>query len=362
MFKILGLSLLLPLGQPLDLHHMQHSVGTAGNKPPPSMSRRFYLGIGTAVSAMTLNLGAVSPALALKGAAELDAEFYFKRLVDGNKPKDPKPFVPDPATVVDAAFMDRLSALFIEILSKTSGKPQSTLQNRLTVLLSQYEPSFQAKGAFPMEDVSNSRTVNFRVYCWWKLVTESFAADYTARKQFSDALGNAILADACAQDKALGDALGSYIPAQKAASAEKVLGTVDRLLKYLQNAGFLQKFAVEADLADVQEDWDNGYSVDVKVSLSRTVAMGASLQLASEARPMLEQQSPTSGGFTTIDRFRPEIAGLVAGAVFRRFGVSFTTDEFFLDETYREDPNDIRPSLLLQQWSLEPPVPPSSRA
>jgi len=353
---MLGLSLLLQLVQPLDLNHVQHSVGSVGQKRPPSMSRRLYLGIGSAVSAATFNFGAASPALALKGAAELDAEFYFKRLVDGNKPKDPKPFVPGPATLVDAAFVDRLSTVFIETLSNTSGKPRSTLQNRLTALLYQYEPAFQAKGAFAVEDLSNSRTVNFRVYCWWKLVTESFAADYNARKKFSDALGDAVLADACAQEKTLAGALASTTPEQKVASAARVLGTVDGLLKYLQGAGFLQKYAIEADLVDVQEDWDNRYSVDVKLSLSRTVAMGASLQLASEARPMLEQQSPTSGGFTTIDRFRPEIAGLVVAAVFRRFGVAYTTDEFFLDETYREDPNDIRPSLLLQQWSLEPPA------
>ena len=31
-----------------------------------------------------------------------------------------------------------------------------------------------------------------------------------------------------------------------------------------------------------------------------------------------------------------------------------TFDEYFLDETYRTDPNDFRPEILLQQWSLDP--------
>ena len=34
--------------------------------------------------------------------------------------------------------------------------------------------------------------------------------------------------------------------------------------------------------------------------------------------------------------------------------IYITFDEYFLDETYRTDPNDFRPEILLQQWSLDP--------
>jgi hypothetical protein len=322
------------------------------------VTRRRCLGLSAKFSAAALLLGEAPKALALKGAAELDAEFYFRRLVDGNKPKDPKPCVPDPATRVDAAFVGRLETAFFDTLSKTSGKPQSSQRGRLSALLSQYEPAFQAKGPFPSEDLSNSRAVNFRVYCWWKLATETFGGDFGARKRFAEALGGAVLDDACVDNLALAARLATSSGARGPATAEHVLGALSSVLDFLQRVGFVQQFAVEADVADVQEDWVGGYPADVKLSLSRTVALGASLQLASEARPMAEPQSPTSGGFTTIDRFRPDLAGLAAGAVFRRFGVAYSMGEFFLDETYREDPNDVRPTLLLQQWSLEPPVQP----
>lgn len=37
-------------------------------------------------------------------------------------------------------------------------------------------------------------------------------------------------------------------------------------------------------------------------------------------------------------------------------------DEYFLDETYRPDPNDIRPDLLLQQWTIEAPQTTNAKA
>ena len=88
---------------------------------------------------------------------------------------------------------------------------------------------------------------------------------------------------------------------------------------------------------DAAEDLADGYPVELKISISGSTTIGASLQLAGEGAS-----------------FRPDFSTLVVASLLTKAGLKATFDEYFLDETYRTDPNDFRPEILLQQWSLDP--------
>mmetsp|Transcript_37544 Transcript_37544/g.74308 ORF Transcript_37544/g.74308 Transcript_37544/m.74308 type:complete len:343 (+) Transcript_37544:73-1101(+) len=318
----------------------QHPVDTPRTTATSDhrMSRRIFAYAFASVPVFI----AASPVHAFKGAAQLDAEFYVKRLLDGNKPQDAK--VPQsPVTRVDPDFIRQLEAAYYETLSRASGKPQAFLRERFAKMMEIYEPVFQRQGPFMADDLTNSRAVNLRVYTWWKLVGEVLKTD---RREFAAAFGERILEEVCVGDEAFSRQL-----AVRPMTVERALGGVARLLDRLQGFGLLKSFSVKVD-EDAQDDWAHGDSVDVQLSLSNPVALVASVQLSQEARPI---DAPGTQVMEPIDRFRPDLATLGLLAVFKRCGVYADFDEYFFDETYREDPNDTQPTVLLQQWSLAPP-------
>ena len=124
--------------------------------------------------------------------------------------------------------------------------------------------------------------------------------------------------------------------------------------------------------ADAAEDWACGYPVELRLALRDPVDMGACLELASAGRFLgpgggagVSGGGGVGGGAswaasTTTGRasgsFHPDLSGLAAASLLRRWGLRVSSsDEYFLDEVYREDPNDTRPGTLLLQFTIEPP-------
>ena len=290
------------------------------------------------------------------GAAELDAKFYLKSLFTGNKVVvDRPPPPPAPSRGIDGALARRIQQHVFDALLEArsrgqegTGGTRAELEAKYASLVAANEPLLRDRwGALPgpvaeeADTLGSSRALNLAAYCWWKLALENLPTP-ADRAAFARLLGDNICADVLPAARA-GSATGNGSAA--AAAAAKVPGAGDlsaviedaeTLLTALRTAGLLKGYTMEV-AEDGQEDWDSGYTVDMKLSLFESATLPASLQLAAEN-----------------ERLRPDLAGLAMGALFRRRGVATRFDEYFLDETYREDPNDIRPTLLLQQWSLDP--------
>ena len=95
----------------------------------------------------------------LKGAAELDLEYYLKDLLTGNA-LDPamKPAVaPAAARLLDAGLVNGLQALTVKQIAAASVETTtlSDVQALLDAYIEKVAPSFQRKAAFPPADLAN---------------------------------------------------------------------------------------------------------------------------------------------------------------------------------------------------------------
>uniref|UniRef100_A0A7S2G6A4 Uncharacterized protein n=1 Tax=Octactis speculum TaxID=3111310 RepID=A0A7S2G6A4_9STRA len=124
--------------------------------------------------------------------------------------------------------------------------------------------------------------------------------------------------------------------ADKGKSLAAALKGLEAAAGALRDLGFMEGFSLEP-AEDALEDFAEGYPVEVLLKVRTSVTMDASQQLAGQ-------------GIV----YRPDLVTLAAMATFRRCGISARIDEYFLDETYRSDPNDFRPVTLIQQWTLDP--------
>jgi hypothetical protein len=112
---------------------------------------------GSAVAAAT---AAETSKPRLKGAAELDLEYYLKDLLTGNA-LDPamKPAVaPAAARLLDGDLVRGLQALTVQQIAAASAEATSTVSDVQALLVAYIEkvaPSFQRKAAFPPSDLTN---------------------------------------------------------------------------------------------------------------------------------------------------------------------------------------------------------------
>jgi hypothetical protein len=111
---------------------------------------------GSAVAAAT---AAETSKPRLKGAAELDLEYYLKDLLTGNA-LDPamKPAVaPAAARLLDADLVRGLQALTVQQIAAASAEATTVgdVQALLDAYIEKVAPSFQRKAAFPPLDLTN---------------------------------------------------------------------------------------------------------------------------------------------------------------------------------------------------------------
>ena len=243
---------------------------------------------------------------------------------------------------MDGAITSAIREAVFDCLSSVSGKPRSELLTRLQDLTAKFEPSFQRRAPFDIADLTNTRSFDFVAYTWWRLVADILPPG-PRRKEFTAALGDRLLDIVARQDKDKdkGDILDGkkeLLTTTRPEGFLPLLRGAKTALQVLGQAGLFTTFDLDLD-DDAASDWDEGYSVELKVSVRQTATLGASLQLAGEGQA-----------------FRPDVSSLVLGSFFRRRQVTTGFDEYFLDETYRPDPNDFRPELLLQQWTLQRPA------
>lgn len=276
-------------------------------------------------------LGTSSPAFASpKGAAELDAGFYLKNIFNDKTLSTPKFQDQLPSRPVNASFAKKLEAKCLQNIATASGLSLSSLNKRYAENIAKLGSSFGAPAAFIPGDLGESRALNFAIFCWWRLAIETIPND-DVRRQFAVSLGDDLLRE-------LQPELFNGAIRLEPVGISSLIRDTTSLLNTLRDIGFITSFELKIP-EDAQEDWDNSYPVELQVSLVNSVSVEASLRLANEDR-----------------RFRPDIAQLLFSSLFRRRLLEVGFDEYFIDEAYKEDPRDWRPSTLIQQWELQPPA------
>ena len=291
LFRWILATALLTAVKPLAV---QRSSSRVLQQDPTNVDPKAVLGGGRREFAAALafslaTTGFPQISLAVKGAAQLDAEFYAKSLatrVSGGTPK-PRSVVapPQPLRPVDAEFARTLELSYYALMSQRTGRPQADLERRFAEIAStravpvsfdgglSYVYAAVAPSSVPLKAGSplrDNQALSFHVFVWWKLAVETFD-NLPQRRDFAFALGDAILAQLETSDSVLGQGGAPSNISGLEVRASQVLAA-------LEKRGFLESFGIEVP-EDQDDDWREGYSVEWEVTVRGAADLDASLQV-----------------------------------------------------------------------------------
>lgn len=306
-------------------------------------------------------------AVAARGAAELDAEFYLRGLL-GQPTAPPVKAVPLPTPrrlsgPVVCPLLSALAEALGEALGCSADEVRSRAAKRAPALAIEYERAL-VSGAFGPYDTSqrglqldaggvcetsgaNERDglgqfdFELTVYCYFTLLGEvrlppaKLAAWYTL-------LGDRLLA------AARGLPLSSPLPATPAGvgaqppTLRQLEAGLRSLLELLQRSGYLKGFTLDGTDAD-EALWAKANDLSLTrytLTLSDPASLHAALQL-----------NAATGG-----RVAPGLAVPLLLAYLRAAGVSLaqTPIQYFIDDEYKPNPLEYRPSSLVVEFELSP--------
>jgi len=285
-----------------------------------------------------------SPAHAVRGAAELDAEYYVRSSLGlaapGVAARPPKP----PRTL-DAEAADQLLSAVTAQVAATTGRSvedvsvvAGTQARRNAIELDRALSSglYSAGGYASLEasgaataDLRNEFAFDLRLLSLFSIVAGSQRG--VNRAAFADQLGDRLLA-------AMPTALASPV-AQESTGVVGAAAGCRRLLEHLKSVGYLGGFTWDADDAD-DALWAE------RSDLSPTLLRATLDEPASLRSALLLSQR--SGGLSS------ELAAPLLAAYLRRAcGATVSSSEYFVDE-YRDNPMDYRPSQRILEMTLVP--------
>jgi hypothetical protein len=313
-----------------------------------SVSRRLILRHG-----VLLTGGAVvlipTCANSIRGAAELDLEYYIRDLVGGNRKegnilptKAPAPHPPrrvsDPLQNLllnDDCNVDCLTALaLVETIFQFSppGPPEDPRRIELDIERSvksyrdKAKKSFYVRAPWMEEHVTDQYYFDLTSYALWRTAADLLPS-YVARDAFVRKLGRFIYENAL-KYKLL------TRPAGKTAdgSVLRTIGQMEELLGLFKANGFCSDYRIgeavrtKQDERPVFDEFDDkalasGATVDCLVSVFDPATLGASLQITGEQ-----------------SRFAPDFVGATLAAMWESEGYQATWEAFFVDPTYRPNP------------------------
>lgn len=277
------------------------------------------------------------PAGAVTGAAEMDAEFYVRALLDippkvaARDPKPPRMLEGEAATALlfavassVAASTGRSAGEVTAAAAAQSPRLAIELDRALTSGAFSGTGYGEAGGSLSTAPLTNEFAFDLRLYALFSLV-EGSAASGTALAGLGDRLLAAVPAEA--------------VPAVRGDSIVSAAAGCRRLLEYLRRVGYIVGFDLDADDAD-DALW--AQRSDLSATLLRvTIYEPASLRSAL----LLSQHA----GRRSSELAAPMLAAYLRGAC----GASVAWSEYFVDE-YRDNPLDYRPSQLILELALTP--------
>jgi len=292
----------------------------------------------------------------VRGAAELDFEYYMRDLVGGNKVEgnvlpSKAPSVPPPREVKDplrslllndSCSQDCLSVLaLIEVVleamppgpEEDPRQLEREIQKSVNGYRNKARKSFFARAPWKVESVSDQYYFDLTSYALWRTAAD-LLPNFRNRDKFIRRLGRFTYQN-CRKYKVL-----TAKPFKKGS----LVGTKDSVVEILDlyaESGFCKGYRLgesvkrkedELPLFDELDDdaVASGLSVDCLVSVFEPATLGASLQLTGEQ-----------------SRFAPDFVGATLAAMWEAAGIQSSWETFFVDPEYRPNPKGTYTSVAL---------------
>lgn len=346
-------------------------------------SRRSFLASYISTSPLLFFSSFLFPqnALAAKGAAEYDLEFYLRDLVKGNNnpggnitPSAPPPkaksrtltsplislLMDDFSVSTNLSYSSIPAKRLLQILQQ-SQQPQmdmdmdakeavTTLTTLVTKFLSASKRGFYSKAPWINEEISDQYYFDLTSYAFYR-ATAKLIPDFTVRQQFVNSIGQ----DLYKIGKDQGFFVAPPVTNQKEASAYKgpltqTIPVLTQILNTFSKAQFIKGYKLGGtknenmdkiggyifDELDDDDISNNGYSVDCLISVYEPATLGAALQITAEG-----------------SRFSPDFLGPTLVAMWADYGIKASYETYFVDQEYRPNPKDFFPNEQLYQFSLK---------
>lgn len=296
------------------------------------------------LAASLTNIGP-PPARAVRGAAELDAEYYLRSTlglaapkVTSRPPKSPRQLNSDAVDALLAAVTMQVAAITGQTAESVTAAaaaqgPRLVIELDRALSSGLYSDggysSLEASGA-PTAPLTNEFSFDLRLFALFTLVADGSLRRDGKRAAFFDELGDRLLA---AMPPALVPSASTSTGIVHAAAGCR------RLLEHLRAVGYLAGFDFDAEDAD-DALWAQRSDLSttlVRATLDEPAALRSALLLSQRA-----------GGMSS-DLATP----LLAAYLRRACGAVVTTNQYFVDE-YRDNPLDYRPSQLIVEMTLTP--------
>ena len=272
----------------------------------------------------------------VRGAAELDAEYYARRAFEKVTNTSPDVFdarraraapVAAAARPVDAALLAAVRREGATALAAASGASARTITDAIAAREPAARKAFAARAARDLDaGDATSDSAGVAVLALYEEAAERLL-DKKSRTAFATAFGAALLASR------------GPAPAPGASFKSLIKATEDTLAAW-KAAGWTKDakitFESGADLAEAADDFASGYEVKTSVALG-----GAASCLADAC---LEERGIA---------WHPDPCCLALASWLAQSNVALATptphcyDEFLLDDVYRDDPRAFLPSTLL---------------
>ena len=298
-----------------------------------------------------------SPSLAVKGAAELDFEFYMRDLVGGNRKEgsiqaSAPPLLSPPRTLTGKLLPILLDdmcsrncvpcqALIQQIEQRTGQDPNSIaidIERRIQDLREKSSRSFRMRAPWKNENVADQYYFDFTSYALWRTAGD-LLPDYLDRDKFVRRTGRLIYENIVSMRL-----VEPVKPVDEHILAGVVPATIE-LLELFKSSGFCKDYRIRGDDSRdatdaVFDELDDesllaGNTVNCLVSIFEPATLGASLQITGEQ-----------------SRFGPDFVGSTLAALWETVGVRSSWETFFVDPEYRPNPKDYFPNEQLYQYTL----------
>ena len=295
----------------------------------PTRRRALVGGIASAA------VPAIAPAR-VRGAAELDAEYYARRAFEKVTNTSPDVFdarraraapVAAAARPVDASLLSAVRREGAAALAAASGASARTITDSIAAREPAARKAFATRAARELAaGDATSDSAGVAVLALYEEAAERLL-DKKSRTAFATSFGGALLANR------------GPAPAPGASFKSLIKGAEDTLAAW-KAAGWTKDakitFEGSADLAEAADDFASGYEVKTSVALG-----GAASCLADAC---LEERGIA---------WHPDPCCLALASYFTQSRCALTAptphkfDEFLLDDVYRDDPRAFLPSTLL---------------
>jgi len=325
----------LSLGAPLSALQLKAPQGH-------ETRRRFLEGAVVVGSAWSLSS---QEAVAAKGAAEYDLEYYMRDLIGGNAKEgnvqaSKAPPAAPPRTLggplLPLLLNDDCSPTCIPtqaLLQQLKSSDESLVTTRMKDYRDKAARSFAARAPWREEHVMDQYYFDLTSYALWRTAAE-LIPNYTQRDIFARDVGRGIYREASQS--------GLLIEAEsKASKLTTTIPAVKEIMNLFQSSQYCKSYRLgEKDQTVVFDEYDDddlasGATVNCLVSVFEPASLGASLQITGEQ-----------------SRFTPEFVGVTLAAMWEAAGIKVSYETYFVDNEYRPNPKDFFPNEQLLQFSL----------